>query len=714
MRHPTPSTSLLVAACALLYTACEGEIQLDDLDTADQRDPSVVLAPTIPEGTPGGLESSQPMPFAEGEECAPHEEFFQEEVFAQVMENWCVGCHSAEGVAAGTRLVMEAERPLAVDAEPIQRTPEERAALRKRNYDAAALVASDLSQGVSMLLLKPTNQIEHIGGAMIRQDTDNYRTLATFVARVNGEATECAQPTTYLCDQENPWPGYRRLRRLSHEEYDRTLTDLLGREVRAGENFAADVEVRGYLNNADALKASTVLLEQWLNTAEILAETYIADLSSALPCAASSPDRACAETFVRTFGERAFRRPIESGDVTRYLGLFDKITGSLSFEDGIHDVMVAILISPHFLYRFELGSEDAQTGSYALGPYEVANQLSYLITGTMPDEELMSAAHDGSLGTPEGVEAQAKRLLRSEQGKKSFEKFIFKWLHLDRFTSIVRDGELYPEFSNDIREKMLAEAKAFISDAYDGGQGSLRDVLTRAQTRVDAQLAAYYGLPDGAVPDDGQTHLVSLGPDRAGALGLGAFLTTHALGDGSSPVRRGELVRERLLCQELPPPPPSLDVTLGFEDPNAVPRTTRERFAAHSENPSCAGCHRLVDPIGFAMEHYDGVGRYRDVYEKGGQVIDATGAIISSKYSDAELDGLGSLTTALANGADAPACFTEQMMHFGYAISDSFAHGCNQELLEDRFVQGDLSFEELLVGMTQLPHFAQRAPDHWT
>lgn len=709
--------TLLGALGALsLVTACDGQLATKDApdnntsnnSPAKNNGPGPVTPDNpLPPGDKSGVDADLPSPFAEGEDCEPHQAYFKEKVFNDVMEHWCVGCHSGTGIAAGTRLVLEPVLPATFDATPVARTPQELEALYKRNYEAASLVAKDLSQGVSMLLLKPTDRLTHVGGEMLKVESEDYRKLATFVARVNGGATECAQPSSYACDQENPWPGHGRVRRLSHDEYDRTISTLFNKELHHAQSFAADIEVHGYLNSAETLKASPILLEQWLNTAELMAETYIQEIDQKLSCAPQA-NRACAQQFVQSFGKRAFRRPLAQEDVDRYLALYDETAKHLNFTEGIRDVLTAMLISPHFLYRFELGTVDAQTGVCVLGSYELANALSYMIWGTMPDDALLDAANAGQLDTSEGLIAQAKRMIKDPKGKIAFRDFVFKWLNLNRFKSIVRDANTYPEFNNDIRVRMLAEAEAFVDGVYADGSGSLRDLFTSKTRDLDAMLASYYGL---TVPDDGQAHSVSFEEDRAGILGLGAFLATQAGGDRSSPVLRGAVIRRKMLCQELPPPPPALNIKEGALDPNW---TTRERFAQHSSDPSCSGCHRLVDPIGFAFEHYDGVGRYRATYEKSGAAIDANGAIIASRHSDGSLSGLGELNQRLSMGADAPACFTQQAVYYRYGVSDPFEHGCNMEVIEDKFVQGDMSFESLLLAMIQTPHFTSRAPAHWT
>lgn len=713
MFHDTPlrHTTCLALWCALTaLTACDGEVNKNAID---KDDPAVTDMPAIPGDPINPLDPTVNPTFEEGDECTSHEEFFAEQVFSEVLEPLCVGCHTGGSIAAGSRFVLEPVLPFDVSASTSEHSPEELEGIHARNFATASLLAKDKSQGESMLLLKPTNLLDHIGGEMIKVGSEDYRMLATFVARVNGEASECAQPATYACDQENPWPGASRLRRLSHDEYDQTLSDLLGTNVRAADNFVADPEIHGYLNNARALRASTVLLEQWMGTAEVLADQIVSDLSGTLPCDASQGE-ACARQFIETFGAQAFRRPMEVADTARYVKLFNTTSTPLGFEEGIRDVVTAMLVSPHFLYRSELGEFNAETGLCELGPYEIANELSYLIWGSMPDQVLLDAAAAGDLADPEQIKAQSRRMLKDPRGERAFRRFVFKWLHLDRFDSVVRDANAYPEFDNDIRERMLTEAEQFITDTYDEGRGNLRDLFSNRGRKMDVALATYYGIDASMIPNDGATHEVLVDEDRAGILGLGAFLTTHASGDSSSPVRRGVIVRERLLCQEIPAPPPALDITLKFQDPDAPPPTTRERFEQHSADPSCAGCHRSIDGIGFAMESYNGVGQWRDVYEHNGEPIDSRGAIINSKHSDGTIEGLSGLTQAVTGGADLAACFTEQRVQFGYGVGDSFEWGCSMEVIEEQFVQGELSFEELIVSMTQTPHFIHRTPGNWS
>ena len=624
-------------------------------------------------------------PYVPGD-CVDEQTFFKAQVWEPILATRCVGCHNESGVAAQSRLKL-----IAAD------TPE----ALKHNLEVTAALAKEDANGQSILLRKPsgTHAMGHVGGAIIAPDSADWRALATFVARARGEADMCAAPAPQACDIERPFPGPQRVRRLSHDEYDATLAALLGQQPgQWRKTLAADVVVHGFRNNARALIATPLLVEQWLDAAERISEAYIAELPNRLPCA-SQGGEACAREFIEGFGRRAFRRPLTAEDTARYLELWRATSQADGFAQGIRDVMTAQLISPHFLYRMEIGEAQVD-GTYALTPHEIAVELSYMLWGEPPDAALVAAADGGELGTPEQIEAQAKRLLADPRAAKKFNLFVREWLEIERLEHVVRDTNTYPEFTPAVRAAMLAETERFVTRALDGGKGTLPALLAAPVTELDPTLAAFYMAQAGEVEDT----------RRPGLLAQGSVLTTHALTTSSSPVHRGKIVRERMLCQHLPPPPPNLDTSLKDVEPGTSPR---ERFRQHSEDAACSGCHRLVDPIGFAFERFDGVGRWRDDYA--GKPIDARGEIVNTAKSNSTFDGLDQLVDVLADSPDVHACFTLQQLRYGYGLEESDDYACMLCALEDGFVtKGGLTFESLALSMVRQPHFRTRVAEGTT
>lgn len=626
--------------------------------------------------------------FEPSDECLSDEDYFYQKLWVPTISVQCVGCHNGDGVAGSTGLTFVLDD----SADGVA-----------KNMSVAAKIAKKQANGLSVLLRKPSGQHVdgHAGGKLIDPQSNTYRQFATFVARVNGSAGECDMPKAPQCDPARPWPGVQRVRRLSHHEYDQTLSQLLGQQIHLGEKMAADRVVNGFHNHAASLVASPLLVEQWLAAAESLSQAYVAQLSNHLNCA-SQANEACAEQFVNGFGQRAFRRPLTQDDRNRYMTLYRQVAAIDGFEVAITDVMTAMLISPHFLYRTEIGQKQGD-GTFVLTQHEVASQLSYLLWGAMPDDTLLQAADRGELSSAEQIGAQAKRMLKDPRSAKHFGHFVDQWLELERFDQSVKADDTYPGFTPEIRELMKQETRLFLSHIFNEGQGTLPELFASKITFLNPTLKTFYGESVGLQGDQMQSVTLD---HRPGILSRGSILATHSLTSSTSPVKRGLLVRTRLLCQHLPPPPPGLDASLpDFE----AGMTTRQRFAKHSESIQCAGCHRLVDPIGFAFETFDGVGRFATMDQ--GKPVDAVGEILNTFHTNGQFDGLAQLTATLANSQDVHQCFSRQVVRFGFGISDTDPMACTMNTVYDAFVTGGLSMEALIVALISAPHFTVRVAE---
>jgi hypothetical protein len=282
-------------------------------------------------------------------------------------------------------------------------------------------------------------------------------------------------------------------------------------------------------------------------------------------------------------------------------------------------------------------------------------------------------------------------------------RFTAQWLGIEGIANVVKDPETFPELDADLRARMLGETTRFAADVL--AKESLPALFTAGHSFADAELAAFYGFDPPKPPLDAEGYgKVALdGTRRVGLLTQASVLATHAMPSGSSPIHRGKLVRERLLCQSVPPPPPAVNVQLPAFDPD---RTTRQRFEAHATVEPCVSCHELMDPIGFAFEHYDGIGRWRDQDQD--QSIDARGEIVGSSVTNASFDGAAELAGTLAFSPEVSACFALEWFRFGYGISEEPALRCLIDDLGRSFEAGGLRWQELVVAMTQAPHFTQR------
>jgi mono/diheme cytochrome c family protein len=465
--------------------------------------------------------------------------------------------------------------------------------------------------------------------------------------------------------------------------------------------FPVESRPKGFAfdDSADGGLVTSVHVDQYMKAASAIAAQALDGASALVPCQASTADAACAEALVRQLGRRAFRRPLAEPEVARYKALFG---AQAAPESGLRVVLEVMLSSPHFLYRSELG-EPQPDGTYRLTPYEIAGALSYQFWGTSPDPDLLLAAEQGDLSTPDGIEVQARRLLADPRSRAVAAAFALQWLGVERITGEVKSQLLFPTFEHATGVAMAEETSRFFTHVVFDGSHRLDELFTADYTFVDQPLAAFYGLPapsGGA----GQWGKVSLPPARrAGVLAHGSILGSYAHSDQTSPIRRGVFVRETLLCQPLGTPPPQAG-GVPKVDPNA---TTRERFRQHTDNPVCKTCHQYIDPVGFGFEGFDAVGRPRDT--EGGVAIDATGDLTDVERlgagTHAAFDGLPQLAAALVSSEQLHACFALQYYRFAHGALEGPADACALQGIREAFDKSGHDVQELMVAVTRSPSF---------
>jgi hypothetical protein len=500
-------------------------------------------------------------------------------------------------------------------------------------------------------------------------------------------------------------PGPSPVRRMTRSEYDNTVRDLLNDKTRPALNFPAEEESLGFNNNADTLVVVPILAEQYQDAAEKLAEAAVTDHLAAL-LAGCNPDSlgeaTCAGKFIATFGPLVYRRPLVAEETDALMGVFNAALEQFDFPTGIRLVLTTMLQSPAFLYRVEFGTPiDGETEVRKVAPYELASRLSYFLWGSMPDAALFKAAADGKLETREDVAFQARRMLADPRARDSVREFHDQWLKLKHIEEVQKDTDQYPDFDPAVLALLRTEAETFIDHVIWDGEGDLNTMLQAPYTFMNAELAKYYGV---AGPMTDAFEKVELGPEKAsGFLTQGGLLSVLAKANQTSPIHRGKFIRESILCQFIPPPPDNVDITPPEVDPSLP---TRERFIEHSADPFCAGCHQLMDPIGFGFEHYDGIGKWRDV--EAGKPIDATGKIISAKVMG-DFDGVPGLAAMLVDSPEVEACMTRQWFRFAYGRGETNDDNCILDELGAGFAASGRSIPDLLVAITQTDAFMYRA-----
>jgi hypothetical protein len=502
--------------------------------------------------------------------------------------------------------------------------------------------------------------------------------------------------------------GLAPVRRLTNIEYNNTVGDLLGDTSGPARDFAADVAQDGFTNNALGQSVSPVLTEQYLAAAEALSRAATANLSGLLGCdPAAAGESACVGEFIRSFGKRAWRRPLSPAEEGRLTSIFSIARAEFPLDVSVQLVLQVILQSPQFLYLLEIPSATlaATPGSVvALDNWQVASRLSYFLLGSMPDPQLLAAAEAGELSTPEQVAAQARRLLGLPRARERIGLFFTEWLYLRNIEREQKDPKLFPKYSLELGSLLQQQVQLFGTSIILDQAGSAADLLTAPYTYMTPELAPIYGV--APPPEPGFTR-VDLDPTRrAGLLTHVGILASLAKANQTDPVHRGKFVRERLLCETVSPPPPNANITPPEISPDA---TTRERFNQHRANPACAGCHALMDDIGLGFEHYDAIGEWRDT--ENGEAIDATGTIAGSDV-EGDFDGAIELAHKLAQSQQARECFAQTWFRFAHGRSVTEADMGQIARLTETFNDSSSPILELLVQVTQTRAFRhQLVPD---
>jgi hypothetical protein len=512
--------------------------------------------------------------------------------------------------------------------------------------------------------------------------------------------TQTAEGASARCRASQPGPPL--LRRLTRAQIDNSLRDIFPDAAGDWQGFnLSDVSsALGFSNDATALVVSPQTADEVRKSAEQLASVLSnsAHLGKLLPCAQNKPDDSCARELITTQGQRLFRRPLESDEVARYLQLLASVSGASDFANGVKWTLTAMIQSPNMLYRRELGDLDQSASE--LSAYELATELSYTFADTTPDAALLERAQRGELDNAEVRVKEARRLLETARGHEMLQQFFREWL---RYAAVRTADRPAIDGFDAIRGKLLDETARFIDDVAYTKHGGLRELLTAPYTFADAELAKYYDFPSGSAQWQSMAR-----PDGRGIgiLAQGALLASAANVDGTSPTHRGLLVYERLLCRTKPKPPANVP-PLGNSD-RATYRTTRQHYELAHAQGFCASCHTQFDPLGFAFEHFDQGGRYRE--DEAGEPIDASGKIPRPDGSILlEFGGAEELASRLADAPEVIDCVSGLLVQ--YAFGGAGGASCVAEEARASWRDGTTGFVETLAQLAAAPHFSQRVQD---
>ena len=468
-----------------------------------------------------------------------------------------------------------------------------------------------------------------------------------------------------------------RVRRLTATEIERSIEDVFlagqpdegppGPRVLARESF--DNQIANLTVGAD-------LLDWLVAKSERAAAKASTRWSTFAPCdVAAHGEAACARTFITTVGRRTFRRPLVSEEITRLTGLYAATRKANDHATSLATVIEAMLQSPQFLFRSELGAPQAKgAGNFVtLTPYERASVLSYALWQSAPDDALLDAAEGGELATPDGLKTSIARMLADPRSRRGVMAFLQQWLEIDTPGAFVKDD---PAATPAIRAAVVEQARLVLEDLVFTKSASWKGLLSSSTTFLNGPLAAVLGAK--GVTGDAFARTTGDASKSAGLLTLPAFLAAHSPGKGSSPIFFGLFVRRRMLCLEMPSPPAA---PFPKSDPNV---STRERYRQHTDDPKCRACHALIDPIGYGFERFDALGRYREVetLAQGTVPLSGEGQLLDSDV-DGPFIGVTALAARLGESTMARSCFAKQMLTYLLGRSAAQTEYAGDERLVD-------------------------------
>jgi len=500
----------------------------------------------------------------------------------------------------------------------------------------------------------------------------------------------------------------QRVRVMTQEQYVNTLGYIFGPDLRPDARFAPLQRTEGLLASGAAFAGVTAAqLEQFQRTASQVA-TSVMDAEHRpylIPCKPvdeKAADPACATKVLTTFGRLLYRKPVPQEPLVAFVNEANAGADRVkNFYSGLAAALEGMLLSPEVLLITDNYEPDPTSkGKMRLDALSLAQRLSFFLWDAAPDEEILKAAESGEIQTPKGRERVVNMMLASPRLEAGMRAFFDDMMGFDAFDTLAKDGVIYPVFANaqvvDAREQTLRT----IIDHLIAKNGDYRDLYTTRETFISQPLGPIYGatvLQRGWTPYE-----FPADSGRAGILTHVSFLALHAHPGRSSPTLRGKALRERLLCQPVPSPPANVDFA-ALENPKSEHRTQRDRVKFHLENPVCAGCHRITDPMGLTLEQFDGAGFYRTTER--GSPIDPSGSLDGKNFQDAV-----GLSQALRVHPALTSCLVKRIYSYGIGGPTTRDDAPVLAYLDQRFAENGYRLRDLLRTIALAPTFSEVVP----
>ena len=519
------------------------------------------------------------------------------------------------------------------------------------------------------------------------------------------------------CNQAEGAPAARAIRLLTRREFQNSINDIFKTKLDLVANFPPEGRDHGFSNNADIAQVTARHLDEYYSAATRVGSevtnqnNFNASISQNGPNCNSNEH--CLEQVLDSFGTRIFRRLLTNEEKTDYLKFFKQGITDFNhtdhFRQAVRQGITALLMSPHFLYRKELGQ--AKGDVYQLDDFEMATLLAYTYIGSTPDDILLQAARNQQVRTKQQFKEQAERLLKTEKGKNQMAYFAVEWWNAGLELIGSKNTDFYKDYDATVIRSMVGEQEAFFKHVVFESTGKFQELYTPGYVMLNDTLSKFYGVGSGLT----STFTKVATTQRGGILTMGGILAKNASTEESSPVKRGVFVREQLLCDPLPPFPRDVNIPNPDLDPT---KSMRTRFEEHSANENCWACHKFFDDLGFALENFDASGKYRerekmynwDTKEIIDELkIDTKGQVINVDGDDVKyFDGYKDLSELFAKADSTKSCLTTNYYRYvaGYKLTD--ADQCAIENLNKTFADSEFDIKTLLIGITQLDSFSVR------
>jgi hypothetical protein len=498
--------------------------------------------------------------------------------------------------------------------------------------------------------------------------------------------------------------------RLTEGQYRQSIADIFGADIRVLGSFEPEVRASGLLAIGSAAGTITPSgFEQYEGRARAIAEQVVDEKHrpTTVACQPSSPDKAdpvCATQFTGKFGRLLFRHPLTPSELQNWVGAAgDAATASHSFYTGLKFALAGMLTSPKFLFRQETMESVSDSQTRRLDAFSIATRLSFFLWNTTPDDELLTAAANGELHSKRGLARQVDRMLASPRLEAGVRAFFSDFLEFDAFDTFVKDPIIYPKFTQRVADDAKEQTLRTITDLLIERHGDYRDLFTTRHTFMTRTLGMVYDVPVTSAKG-WEPFEFSRDDPREGLLSQVSFVALHAHPGRSSPTLRGKAVRELLLCQHVPAPPANVNFTVVQDTSNPQYKTARARVTAHRTNAICAGCHKIMDPIGLALENFDGLGQLRT--QENGVDIDASGELDGVAFKDAA--GLG---TALHDNPALSTCLVDSVYRYAAGRAANRDETEWVRWLNERFAANGYRLPELLRAVATSEALFSISPD---